>query len=86
MTPDTLRRKLQKKMKHKPFRRCPKCGGRMTVVLVSDCLPIVGEQPILLKLCGTLRNHMSVKGGAIAGTSYRVVGDCAYGERSPGKA
>lgn len=34
MTPRTLRRKLQKKKKHKPYRRCP-CGGRMECRLVS---------------------------------------------------
>lgn len=29
MSPRVLRRKLQKKLKHKPYRRCPGCGGRM---------------------------------------------------------
>jgi hypothetical protein len=31
--PRTLRRKLQKKLKRKPHRRCPKCGGRCDVKL-----------------------------------------------------
>jgi hypothetical protein len=35
MTPRTLRRKLQKKKKHKPYRRCAACGGRMECRLVS---------------------------------------------------
>lgn len=30
MSPEVLRRKLQKKAKHKPYRKCPACGGRMT--------------------------------------------------------
>lgn len=28
MTPETLRRKLQKKAKRKEYRKCPRCGGR----------------------------------------------------------
>lgn len=30
-----LRRKLQNKAKHKPYRRCPGCGGRMTCTLIE---------------------------------------------------
>ena len=29
MSPDVLRRKLQKKAKRKRFRKCPACGGRL---------------------------------------------------------
>lgn len=29
MSPDVLRRKLQKKAKRKPYRKCPACGGRL---------------------------------------------------------
>ena len=33
MKPRTLRRKLQKKLKHRPFRKCPVCGERLQVYL-----------------------------------------------------
>ena len=41
MTPRTLRRKLQKKKKHKPYRKCPKCGERIEgeVTGSNDGLP-----------------------------------------------
>ncbi len=43
-TPRTLRRKLHKKHKHKPYRKCPQCGKRCTMTLKDDhchsfCLP-----------------------------------------------
>lgn len=31
MTPGTLRRRLQKKRKRKPYRKCSRCGGRSVV-------------------------------------------------------
>lgn len=33
MSPEVLRRKLQKKIKHKPYRKCPRCGKRMSLLL-----------------------------------------------------
>jgi hypothetical protein len=35
MKPRTLRRKLQKKLKHKPYRKCPLCGKRSFVDVKS---------------------------------------------------
>lgn len=45
-----LRRKLQKKKKHKPYRKCPKCGNRM------DCFLFEGDHDgwHLFKVCGSL--------------------------------
>ncbi len=53
----TLRRKLQKKLKHKPYRKCPKCGNRMKVSLGEDdyCIdgrPDLGTGWRLFKHCG----------------------------------
>jgi hypothetical protein len=45
--PRTLRRKLQKKKKAKPYRKCPKCGKRMTMDLYTDDT----GTPRLWKLC-----------------------------------
>lgn len=38
MTPRTLRRKLQKKKKHRSYGKCPVCGGRSKRVLLGDRL------------------------------------------------
>ncbi len=35
MSPEVLRRKLQKRAKHKPFRKCPQCGGRTRCRVVN---------------------------------------------------
>ncbi len=56
----TLRRKLQKKMKHKPYRKCPKCGERM------DCQLVEGDHDgwHLFKYCGSLfffANYLSAE-------------------------
>ncbi len=50
----TLRRKLQKKLKHKPYRKCPKCGGRMDCV-IRDCR--------LFKYCGWMYSDGHVERG-----------------------
>jgi hypothetical protein len=60
MSPRVLRRKLQKKAKHKPYRRCPKCGGRMV------CRLIEGDHDgwHLWKYCGELyflHNYVSAE-------------------------
>lgn len=49
MNQDVLRRKLQKKKKHKPYRKCLKCGQRMRCKLVQYT---VDWQ--LFKYCGRL--------------------------------
>lgn len=36
MTPRTYRRKLQKKLKHKPYIKCPECDYRMEGRLATD--------------------------------------------------
>lgn len=59
MTPRTLRRKLQKKAKHKPFRKCPRCGARMTCELLEGWKayaavvgrPIGDDDWLLFKCC-----------------------------------
>lgn len=57
VSPRTLRRKLQKKLKHKPYRRCPRCGDRMYVRFVPiDSAPgLVGpetdHEDVLVKEC-----------------------------------
>lgn len=58
----TLRRKLQKKKKHKPYRKCPKCGAEVWVKLVdSTSLPADGihadEDPRLIAGCGACKVH-----------------------------
>ncbi len=49
MSPDVLRRKLQKKLKHKPYRKCPDCGERMQCKLAER-----GDGWHLWKHCGEL--------------------------------
>lgn len=51
MGPDVLRRKLQKKLKHKPYRKCPQCGERMECRLVRDDR----DDWHLFKYCGDFR-------------------------------
>ena len=46
----TERRKLQKKLKHKPYRKCPKCGQRMRLRLFEWA----DEIHRLFKYCGHL--------------------------------
>lgn len=52
MTPATYRRKLQKKLKHKPYLKCLKCGERTTGRLeeVGNILP--WRHWILIYKCG----------------------------------
>lgn len=51
VAPATLRRKLQKKKKHKPYRKCPDCGRRCELVLRDDrCHSFC--KPRLFVLCG----------------------------------
>lgn len=64
-TQRTLRRKLQKKAKHKPYRKCPKCGARCELklydvddlgnylgwILVKSCRNIVKEDGVTMR-CG----------------------------------
>lgn len=49
MSPEVLRRKLHEKAKHKPYRKCPKCGSRM------ECfLTLIKGVWRLFKCCGYL--------------------------------
>jgi hypothetical protein len=47
----TLRRKLQKKLKHKPYRRCPGCGKRMNCEIEEGDHKVGGPPWRLFKEC-----------------------------------
>ena len=72
-TQRTLRRKLQKKAKHKPYRKCPKCGGRMVMRLLDDLSPTNIKQVVyrLFKVCGYMGSNRNVVYGN---------GACGYSE------
>lgn len=58
MTPATLRRKLQKKAKRKPYRKCPECGGR-TVCRVGSAFNLlnrdIDDEYVLVQRCPDCR-------------------------------
>lgn len=62
MTPRTLRRKLQKKKKRKPYRKCPArgCGRRATCRVYDD-----GGGWQLLRQCGCGRVGVLVWSGRV---------------------
>ena len=74
----TLRRKLQKKLKHKPYRKCPQCGERMEMRLFQDEAQDVWR---LFKYCGDFRPTWGARGGKVGckPTPWRGYG-CGYFE------
>ena len=48
MSPEVLRRKLQKKKKHTAYAKCPQCGGRLER-RISD--QVEGAMPRLFRVC-----------------------------------
>lgn len=63
----TLRRKLQKKLKHKPHRKCPQCGKRAKVMLVDDKAHSF-DVPRLFLTCGHFESNSLDNGLLAAGT------------------
>lgn len=66
MSPYVLRRRLQEKKKHKPYRKCPNCSGRMHVRFVSidsgDWLPPQTDgEDVLIKECREGRSGCGLK-------------------------
>ncbi len=51
MSPEVLRRRLHEKKKHKPFRKCLRCGRRMNVVLRDDVRHVGKAALRLFKVC-----------------------------------
>jgi hypothetical protein len=72
--PRTLRRKLQKKLKHKPYRKCPKCGNRMNMVLREDDR----HTWRLFKVCG--HNIKNLYAGCEPYVSHVIAQGCGYFE------
>ena len=73
-TQRTLRRKLQKKLKHKPFRKCPKCGERMKLRLEQDIK--TGVWHLFKRCCGIVEElHWTGKGTGGTVDTYRRQGN-----------